>query len=425
MRFIFIFWLNLCVFSTVFGQVYWQKYANNPVLVKGSSNWDIIAIGQPTCLIENDTIKMWYAAVGNDMKARICYAFSLDGIHWTRYNNGTPVLDVGTGNAWDKGWLDTPEIVRGNNGYHLYYYGDTIQQSPWKSAAIGVAHSPDGIHWTKDPLNPIFTKGNTGQWDQTWVESPAVLYDNTSGEYKMWYNGVDTANWRIHIGLATSNDGIHWTRYPGNPILSAGNWGSYDDMWLGTPAVIYKGGKYEMWYSSTSTRSYNPPLSKFDTINICYATSTNGINWIKFPGNPLFNTYTALYDTLIDTDGPWAPDVVFNNKTNKYQLWFECLGGFSYATAPDSIAGIKELLTIYPITLYPNPSSGEFIIDFPESDDIISISVFDIMGKSLQPLKYFESPGKIRLDMSDHSNGIYFIRIFMAGEVYHAKVLKE
>ena len=61
--------------------------------------------------------------------------------------------------------------------------------------------------------------GPAGAWDSEKVGRPAVLYEN--GIYKMWYDGA--ANGHRHVGLATSNDGIHFTRHPNNPLfLNAG-----------------------------------------------------------------------------------------------------------------------------------------------------------------------------------------------------------
>lgn len=345
--------------STASAQVQWTKYASNPVITLGPASWDIIAIGQPTALLENDTIKMWYAGVGTDMKARICYAWSLDGFNWIKHAN--PVLDVGAAGSWDSGWLDTPEIVRDNTGYKLYYYGDTAQQNAAISSAIGLAYSPDGINWTREASNPVFIKGTFGDWDGTWVESPAIVWDSISGLYSMWYNGVDTATWKVLIGLATSSDGVSWTRYAGNPVLNTGAWGSYDDMWLGTPALLKIGGQYQLWYSGTRAASYNVALQRFDTISICYASSSDGISWNKSSSNPLFNTFTAPYDSLVDTGGPWGPDVVYLEGTETYMMWYESFGGFGLATAPVDHTRLNERQETS-LLMFPNPASDRVTV---------------------------------------------------------------
>ncbi|HBF89524.1 MAG TPA: hypothetical protein DDX39_12870 [Bacteroidales bacterium] len=365
--FYIIFLSIFIVGSNIYGQTNWTKYSNNPVITKGPDNFDMIAIGQPTTLFENDTIKMWYAGVSiNDAKARICYAYSLDGINWTKHTNS--VIEVGTAGEWDCGWLDTPEIVKDNSGYKMYYYGDTVQQFAAISSAIGLATSIDGIHWEKHPDNPIFTKANFGDWDGSWVESPTVFFDSVANEYKMWYNGVDTATWKIQIGLATSSDGVTWVRNPANPVVTTSNWGGYDDIWLGTPTVIKPDSLFEMWYAATSTDSYNSVTQSFDTVSICYATSVDGIVWNKHQNNPLFHTYTEPYDSLIDRGGPWAPCVIFNQNTNEYMMWFEAHGGvsnynFSLATSPKTATFIDKKHPQNNILLvYPNPMETTSII---------------------------------------------------------------
>lgn len=60
----------------------------------------------------------------------------------------------------------------------------------------------------------ISTKGS--------VYEPSVLYDANSGTYTMWYSG----GWeKCSTGTATSTDGVHWTKNPANPIIGQGKMG--------------------------------------------------------------------------------------------------------------------------------------------------------------------------------------------------------
>jgi len=410
----------LCSYNSR-SQTQWTKYANNAVLTKGPEKWDNVAIGQPTCLFENDTIKMWYAGVGSDMKARICYAYSIDGIMWTK--NPEPVMDVGEPGEWDRGWLDTPEIIKDESGYKLFYYGDTVWQFSAISSAMGLAYSDDGINWTREATNPVFTKGNPGDWDGTWVESPAVLYDHETGKYSMWYNGMDTNSWKVQIGLATSDDGINWSRYSGNPVITNGSSGSYDDIWLGTPAVLYKYDHYEMWYAATSSASYNPVLAKFDTVSICFAISYDGISWDKNTANPLFNTFTPPYDSLIDEGGPWAPDAIFDDNSNEYKMWYEAVGGLSLATAPNTNAAIDDqILSNKDLIVYPNPFENILNIRSSQSFNNASIMVFNPLGSCVF-IKNEVNGNEIRLKIGGFTAGIYFIFIQEGNNFYKSTVI--
>lgn len=314
-------------------QITWTKYAANPVIRKSNLITETYAIGQPTCLCERDTFKIWYVAGGLPyIASRLLYAWSLDGITWTKYGAGAPVMDPGGTGSWDV-CMDTPEILHDATGYKLYYLGDTMaggsNRNPSFRASIGVATSPDGIHWTKYAGNPILTHGDDTEWDRSWIESPAVLYDSTTSTYMMWYSGVDTSTWKICVGLATSSDGFAWTKYSGNPVLDVGPAGSFDDMWVAVPAVIKNDGLYEMWYSGFSSKT------GFSSLAIGYATSPDGVHWTKFSGNPLFDTRTPPYSAAVDSGGPWAPDVVFHG--NEYRMWYETQAGFCLATSTGQV----------------------------------------------------------------------------------------
>lgn len=313
----------------------WMKYSDNPVLQPTNIISETYAVGQPTCIIEHDTLKMWYVAGGLPyITSRALYAWSLDGITWNKHGFGAAVMEGGGAGSWDR-TIDTPEIVRDTTGYKLYYFGDTLAGGtglkPSNQASFGVATSTDGINWVKYAGNPILTHGDATSWERSWIESPAVLWDSAGGSYMMWYSGVDTTSWRICVGLATSPDGFVWTKYAGNPVLSPGSAGSYDDMWAAVPAVIKTDRGYEMWYSGLSS------TTGFSTLTINYATSPDGIHWTKFSGNPLFNTRTAPHSMPVDSGGPWAPDVVFDGQ--QYLMWYETMAGFSLATSTGEVVG--------------------------------------------------------------------------------------
>jgi hypothetical protein len=67
--------------------------------------------------------------------------------------------------------------------------------------------------------NPIIARGAEGEWD-AFVGSPRVVYHD--GLFHMFYLG-SSQEYTIavtHVGYATSQDGLNWTKYEGNPILS-------------------------------------------------------------------------------------------------------------------------------------------------------------------------------------------------------------
>lgn len=410
-----IIFLLVVVFSTAtFGQTQWTKYVSNPVVFKQNVNTETYAIGQPAVIMENDTFKMWYIGAGLPyITSRILYAWSLDGITWNKHGSGDAVMSPGTAGEWDL-WMDTPEIIHDDSGYKLYYFGDTIGaaagEKPSPAAGIGVATSTDGINWTKYPGNPILTHGNNSSWDRSWIESPAILYDTATGNYLMWYSGVDTTTWKIQIGLATSPDGFAWTKYSGNPVVSSGTGGSYDDMWVSVPGVIKRGNEYELWYCALSS------VSGFDTLRIAYATSADGINWTKYTDNPLFSTFTSPYSASIDNGGPWSPDVVYDPTTNTYNMWYETDAGFCLATSSSTVSiSAHGNAAPFGFLIYPNPGSPYTALRIMNDNSTCSeLKIFDMFGKIIFTKTLNAKQETLNLNLP---GGIYFYFVRNENEV--------
>lgn len=161
--------------------------------------------------------------------------------------------------------------------HEVLFDGKTFKMwySGWSNnyKIIGLATSPDGIKWTKHST-PVLDLGAPGQWDSGFVYGPAVLYDGTT--YRMWYGGVGTQP-PFAIGFATSPDGIHWTKHLSNPVFKVGQPGTFDATWVQVPCVIFDGPTYQMWYGGWDGGKDH----------IGYATSPDGINWTRYANSPV------------------------------------------------------------------------------------------------------------------------------------------
>ncbi len=244
---------RICYCTSADG-LHWNKYAGNPVMdVSYNGMWDslgvetVTIINDPTA-VASERYKMWYAGqYFNEYRYDIGYAFSADGINWTKH--ATPVLQVGAASAWDNGFLEGPSVMKEGGVYKMWYCGyDVVVDGNGTdgNTNIGLATSTDGINWTKHPNNPVFTTG-TGTWDSHYVQDPHVLKDN--GVYYMWYGGNDVEGYGQQVGLATSTDGIAWTKSPMNPVLQKGGANDWDANTASFPSVLKGDNSYEMWYT--------------------------------------------------------------------------------------------------------------------------------------------------------------------------------
>jgi Predicted glycosylase len=179
-------------------------------------------------------------------------------------------------------------------------------------AAAALPTSPAGAsNWTKSASNPVLTtSASAAEWDSAYVSSPSITKVGTS--YYMFYEGGGEATGVRQIGLATSSDGITWTKSEANPVLTPGAAGAWDASSVRYPSVHYDGSVFMLWYRGEGAAGSQIGL----------ATSADGINWTK-QASPVFGDYipgTVIYDGT------------------QYVMWYEDAGSFGSATSADGIA---------------------------------------------------------------------------------------
>lgn len=247
------------------------RSAANPLLSRGpTGSFEQLKIG-PRAIVRvgPSDWRMWYEAVPGGNQASVGYATSVDGINWAKFA-GNPIMTPSE--TWEGGTQGevSPNTVLLENGvFKMWYHG--YQNG---TRRIGYATSADGLAWTKYPGNPILSPGPAGSWDADSIAEPKVL--KVGSTYYMYYM---RATGNHGVGLATSSDGISWTKYSGNPILTVGPSGSWDDNWMEVGDVFYDGRVFHMWYRAQNTR--------FDGGGIGYAWSEDGRAWTKSSRNPL------------------------------------------------------------------------------------------------------------------------------------------
>jgi hypothetical protein len=140
----------------------------------------------------------------------------------------------------------------------------------------------------------VLTKGNTGEWDSAGVYPSSIIA--TDKGYVMYYSGGDIiGGMEAMIGMATSPDGLQWTKYDdptttdspyaeSDPVLQAGFEGWRMNGVAGG-IVRQTAGGWEMFYSETG-RAEGERLPAY---RIGYATSDDGIHWVKYDGFPILS----------------------------------------------------------------------------------------------------------------------------------------
>jgi predicted GH43/DUF377 family glycosyl hydrolase len=187
---------------------------------------------------------------------------------------------------------------------------------------MGLATSADGLAWTKEATNPVLALGASGSFDDQWAYWPEVRYINST--FHLWYVGHHGT--KEEVGYATSTDGITWTKHASNPVLTVGSAGSWDDYSTAPGPVIHDGTTFHMWYMGHDGDKYR----------IGYASSTDGVAWSKHAQNPVLDVGTA---GEWDAGGLSLPRVVHTG--SKYEMWYSADNNIGYAWSDDRISWTK------------------------------------------------------------------------------------
>lgn len=171
--------------------------------------------------------------------------------------------------------------------------------------SLGLATSADGYHFDKYPGNPILTGDKKG-YDAFNVGPAGILREDSL--WVLYFNAKEIAGYGSgpSFGRATSEllRGP-WTKSE-EPVLTSGRRGEWDSDFISTPVLIKDNGSYRMYYTS------GEDLVSFTNIYIGMATSSDGITWKKH-NNPVTRQHPFVdSDPVMFTGKPgeWDQDVI-------------------------------------------------------------------------------------------------------------------
>ena len=242
----------------------------------------------------------------------IGYAVSTNATDWYRVADA-PLF------TWDETieedlWLRVSDVLVTDDGMWTLYLAsvspDVSEEVPtiWRATAF----SPNGP-WEFDEI-PLLEVGDTGAWDHFGVQDPTVL--KVADGYLMYYlnQRLDNRRGFSGIGMATSTDGLSWTKY---------NDPNTDEEFQESDAIFTLGERsmgfqeiqsFRVWQDeagfgmlylsgSTSTNNWN------------YATSPDGMTWIPFDKNPILTA-----DDIPFLSFTFAPKMLYLD--GKYLFYF-------------------------------------------------------------------------------------------------------
>lgn len=231
------------------------------------------------------------------------YMTSEDGYTW-RSAQEEPVF-VSDQVPFGEGMADVSSVVVLEGGTWVLYF-HTIRDG---EIGIATARSPLGP-WDVDP-RPILRPGPEGAWDDRAVAWPSVI--QRAGTFRMYYGGQGSKG--TAIGLATSKDGLEWTKHndpetssdelsESDPVLRADV--DWELIKVDRPRVTHSDVGWVMIYQG------GPNVAARGL-----ALSKNGVEWEKFPQNPFMDSG----DFPIPNARTWDTALLFHD--GSYFYWME------------------------------------------------------------------------------------------------------
>jgi predicted GH43/DUF377 family glycosyl hydrolase len=283
-----------------------QFYEGNPIVQhSGNIKWDAIYIDPGGMVYHDGMFHMFFNGInGFPAPIGVGYATSTDGYNWTRQVS-EPILkatQLKDSHLLGTNLFVTSILVEDDGTWVLYFY--TLSAGTFNGPGdIGRATAPFPTGpWTIDP-EPMLSPGAAGAWDDVQVSGPNVL--KTENGYIMYYDGHGDETTSM-IGMATSSDGVHWTKYndpsttdlsftESDPVLTVSSTG-WDSTRVIDPNVVQTPEGWSMIYLATTG------TGKFAGADFSFgaASSTDGIHWKKSAQNPILSNkdhsqWTATY----------------------------------------------------------------------------------------------------------------------------------
>ncbi|MBV9436991.1 MAG: family 43 glycosylhydrolase [Acidobacteria bacterium] len=207
----------------------------------------------PAAVLFNGKTVLLYREQDAAGTSRIGYASSTDGLHFMP--RPEPVLAPETDYEKDGG-VEDPRLLKIADTYYLTYTGYNKHD-----AQLCLATSKDLVHWQRQGVILPAYKGN---WNTGWTKSGAIVPEKINGKWWMYYLGT-APDKRDYMGLASSDDLLHWKDATQQPVLPR-NAGSFDArvMEPGPPPIITENGILLIYNAADDKLVYTTAWALFD-----------------------------------------------------------------------------------------------------------------------------------------------------------------
>ncbi len=314
----------------------WTKYGDVNLITPASAQGSFLGGTQPGAvlyegnaqILSGNVFKTWYMDGSNTR-----YAESTDGKTWS-IRAGNIVANF----LW-------PTIFKHLGTYYLFGI-------PSAGSTSALYTSSDGVTFTLQNAS-VLVAGGAGTWDSGGIFQLTVA-DIISGTWYALYTGFAVIGGKNvgAVGLATSPDGINWTKYlgTGGPVIINGS----------AQCSVKVNGTYYVWLNWVPyDKSIGTAYALGQPTDIWRIQSNDLINWSNaVPSLP--RSFLGEGVSVVDgqTGNPWL--VVGTNSV--YMFYF----GSNRAAGGDPATNFKFMLATSSIGIAQLVASNEGILSSPQ-----------------------------------------------------------
>lgn len=277
----------------------------------------------------------------------------------------------------------------------------------------------DGSINGKQPLANLISDGTFlyGTTDMGGLKSNGVVF-------KIKSDGTGYVKLIDFDGATNGNDPMGALFYDGAFLYGTTKWGGINK--LGTLFKIKPDGTNYVKlldFDGITNGSYPQDHLFFDG-TFLYGSADNGganDNGVLFKIKPDGTDFTTLivfddakngrHPSTVISDGHSLYGTTQRGGTNDQGTIFKYLFNATGISKNDLSSDFK---------IYPNPSSGKFIIEIQNNQKDLNIEIYNVIGE-----KVLQQQTSKEIDLSDSPRGIYFIRVYEGEKIYTRKIIVE
>lgn len=276
----------------------------------------------------------------------------------------------------------------------------------WAKSATGTSY---------DVAYTIAVDASGNPYVAGWFQSPSIKFGSTT----LLNNDITGASNDLFIAKYNTSGNLQWVKRAGgdgNDQTSSISVTTSGNLFLAgqfaSPSIIFGS---DTLVNTSSTYYDDIFIAKYDTSgNVLWATSTGGIS-----DDDAYSIATDVSGNAFVAGCYYSPTITFgtttltnfDNTSNTTDIFIAKLGNNS---------GINEFENLSDISIFPNPANHILTIK------TLQKSVIEILNINEQVIKNITSDKEyISFDISDFSNGMYFVKIKSEKGVVMKKFVKE